>query len=596
MSGNPYHPTNFPEPILIDGILYPPGIGASVVTDGTTTVNNVTTLAFTSGATVSSGGVGIADIAVSGGGSSSFVVNATPFLVNGTINNGNTVTAAALAAVSLIGNATTAAAIPTPIAIGAGLSLQASGTLVSTSSGGSVTSVATSGAGISGGPITTSGTLAVEWNAGTANALATGLSLSSATLTPQWQGGAVSTIGSGVTVASGTLSASGGTVTQIVGAAPLSGGTITTSGTLGLNTGAGVYVAGGTLLGDFQAGTVLAIGSGLALTSNTLAATGGTGTVTQVATTGAGISGGPITTTGTLAVEWNAGTANALGTGLSLSSNTLVPQWQGGSVTALGAGVTLASGTLSAGGSGGTVTQIVAGNGLAGGTITTAGTVSLGTIAASELFGNPQTVAAVPVGITIGAGVTLSTTGTLTAGGSGGTVTSVVIGASPFLNAGTITTTGTITAATLAAQSIIGNSTTAGAVPTAIALGNQFANTGGTLVLNRTLEYSLVGKPPASQVFQQVITEPGTLVANAGGAQGNVITNPTSAWPFVLATVHSGTPTTQGTISISTSGSITWPSFSAVALSAGDQVRITAPGTQDATGSDVALALRYLTN
>lgn len=45
--------------------------GSITVTDGTTTVDNVTEVDFTSGATVSSGGTGIADVAVTGGGGSS---------------------------------------------------------------------------------------------------------------------------------------------------------------------------------------------------------------------------------------------------------------------------------------------------------------------------------------------------------------------------------------------------------------------------------------------------------------------------------------------------------------------------------------------
>lgn len=43
-------------------------------------------------------------------------------------------------------------------------------------------SVATTGAGISGGPITTTGTLAVQWNAGTANSVGGGLTLAAGVL------------------------------------------------------------------------------------------------------------------------------------------------------------------------------------------------------------------------------------------------------------------------------------------------------------------------------------------------------------------------------------------------------------------------------
>jgi hypothetical protein len=68
----------------------------------------------------------------------------------------------------------------------ADITVNAEGQITAASNGaggsGSVTSVATSGAGISGGPITTSGTLTVEWNAGTVNTLGNGLTITSNTL------------------------------------------------------------------------------------------------------------------------------------------------------------------------------------------------------------------------------------------------------------------------------------------------------------------------------------------------------------------------------------------------------------------------------
>lgn len=129
-------------------------------------------------------------------------------------------------------------------------------------------------------------------------------------------------------------------------------------------------------------------------------------------------------------------------------------------------------------------------------------------------------------------------------------------------------------------------------------LGADFSINSGTISVADSLhydplEFSLVGKPSAGQVYQLVMTEPGTLVANAAGATSRVITNPTATMAFPLATVSSGTVTTAGTISINTGGTVTWPSFSGVVLTAGNSVQITAPGTQDATGADIALALRY---
>lgn len=129
-------------------------------------------------------------------------------------------------------------------------------------------------------------------------------------------------------------------------------------------------------------------------------------------------------------------------------------------------------------------------------------------------------------------------------------------------------------------------------------LGSDFSINSGTISVGDSLhydplEFSLIGKPGAGQVYQLVLNEPGTLVANSGGAQSRVITNPTATMAFPLATVTSGTVTTAGTISIATNGTVTWPSFSEVVLTAGAVVQITAPGTQDATGADIALALRY---
>ena len=120
--------------------------------------------------------------------------------------------------------------------------------------------------------------------------------------------------------------------------------------------------------------------------------------------------------------------------------------------------------------------------------------------------------------------------------------------------------------------------------------------TGTVSSITRTLEYAILGVPPPSQVYQITITESGTLTANASGAQGTVVTaNPTATWYWPLATVHSGTVTTQGTVTISTGGAFTWPTFSGVALASGDSVRFTAPGTQDTTGSGPIFALRYTT-
>lgn len=116
--------------------------------------------------------------------------------------------------------------------------------------------------------------------------------------------------------------------------------------------------------------------------------------------------------------------------------------------------------------------------------------------------------------------------------------------------------------------------------------------TGATGSSYRMVNFSLVGKPPASQVYQVGFTEAGSLIS--AGAIGNIISNSTGTITMPLATVHSGTITTQGTVTITPAGSITFPSFSNVAMVSGDTARITAPGTQDATLADFVLVWRYL--
>lgn len=163
----------------------------------------------------------------------------------------------------------------------------------------------------------------------------------------------------------------------------------------------------------------------------------------------------------------------------------------------------------------GTVTQVVAGAGLAGGTIATTGTISLGTIAAGDLMGNSGTAGAVPAGIAVGSGLTLSVAGTLSA--TGGSVTSVIAQGGPFLANGTITGAGTISnsTASLTAHGIIIAEGTAAAVATA-------AMTDGQLLIGAT------GADPAPQTVSgdATITKAGviavskvagnTLSANAG--------------------------------------------------------------------------------
>ena len=329
-------------------------------------------------------------------------------------------------------------------------------------------------------------------------------------------------IGSGLTSSGGTLSATGGggggSVTKVSTAAPIAGGDITTTGTISLNSGAGLHVTSGTLLADWNAGSVTAIGSGINLSGGTLAAPGAAGTVTRVVA-GSGLAGGTITTTGTISLGTIAATtlmgnatasaavpgAVTVGTGLALpTSGTLNAQWGGGTVSALGTGISLVSGTLSATGSGGSVTSVVAGAGLNGGTITTSGTLSanwqagtvtavgsdlainsgtidITTIAATSLFGNSATTAAKPTAVAIGSGLSLSTAGTLSATGGSGSVTSVATSGAG-ISGGPITTTGTLT--------VEWNAGTVSALGTGLTLtsGTLTASGGGSSTLTPNIQ------------------------------------------------------------------------------------------------------------
>lgn len=203
-----------------------------------------------------------------------------------------------------------------------------------------------------------------------------------------------------------------------------------------------------------------------------------------VGAVGAGLSinGGTIEATGTAASEWQAGTVTTLGGGLSLSTGTLsataaAPEWTAGTVIAVGAGLSISSQTLTASVTA-AVGTVVAGSGLVGGTITSSGTISLDAIAAGELFGNAGTVTAVPAGIAIGTGLSLSTAGTLSSTISPG-ITQLVAGTG--LSGGTITGTGTVALQTIAADTLLGNVGTVSAIPSGVPIGTGLTVTGGTL-------------------------------------------------------------------------------------------------------------------
>jgi hypothetical protein len=195
----------------------------------------------------------------------------------------------------------------------------------------------------------------------------------------------------------------------------------------------------------------------------------------------------------------------------------------------------------------------------AGLTISAAGTVALGTIPAGELMGNAGTVAAAPSGITIGSGLSLSAAGTLTATGGGGGATTIVAGAG--LTGGTITTSGTVA---MEASQLI-----------------------------RTIPFPMVGTVSGGQDMIITLTQAGTLLANGGATHAEVKVNPTATNTFTLNTINGGTVHTQGTVSVSTSGVVTFPTFTAVPFAAGDSIELINQATADATFANACLSFQF---
>lgn len=109
---------------------------------------------------------------------------------------------------------------------------------------------------------------------------------------------------------------------------------------------------------------------------------------------------------------------------------------------------------------------------------------------------------------------------------------------------------------------------------------------------NRFVAFPLIGQPPASQKYSVAMVNAGTLVSN--GAESYVPTYPNATENLVINTIHSGTITAQGTISINTGGTVTFPNFGTVAIAAGDIVQIVNQATQDATFKDASFSIPFV--
>lgn len=239
-------------------------------------------------------------------------------------------------------------------------------------------------------------------------------------------------------------------------------------------------------------------------------------------------------------------------------------------------------------GGAGTVTNVATGTGLTGGPVTGTGTISLAAIASLDLLANITGGSAAPVPNTLTAVIDAaigSTQGDILY--RSGTVWSVL---APSTAGNVLTTGGAGANPAWAAATWNG-----GAVSS---LGSHLGITGGALdvtaaTLIRTVPFPIVGLPANSQQMNITMTQAGTLLANGGTPQSYIPTNPTATQTLTLNTIHSGTITARGTISISTSGVVTWPTFTAVAMAAGDTVQIVNQAVADATFANACLSLQF---
>jgi hypothetical protein len=127
-----------------------------------------------------------------------------------------------------------------------------------------------------------------------------------------------------------------------------------------------------------------------------------------------------------------------------------------------------------------------------------------------------------------------------TPGAGGGSLASVTAGAG--LSGGTITTTGTISLASIAASSLLGNSGTLSATPGAIALGGGVSISGGTLANTGVVSFNARGGAvilSAADVTGALTYSP---LSNAGGTLSGALTLSSGG-------TLSGTLTNNGTIS-----------------------------------------------
>lgn len=156
---------------------------------------------------------------------------------------------------------------------------------------------------------------------------------------------------------------------------------------------------------------------------------------------------------------------------------------------------------------------------------------------------------------------------------------SVVLGTTTFVLAG-----GTTTAPTVGLFQTDG--TADGLFPVTPAVGSSPSGE-----LDMGVNFS--GRPLTSQLFNMAVNRKAKLVISLAGSQMFCGTNPTSTMTFTLYKVVSGTPTSIGTIAISSAGAFTITFTTAITFNPGDVFRVGAPSSRDATGADIAFNFNF---
>ncbi len=483
-----------------------------------------------------------------------------------------------LAAVSLLGNPTGSPAAPSAITLGTGLSFSGT-TLQATGSGGTVTSIAT-GAGLTGGPITASGTISLATiadqrvmanisggtavpSANTVTAIIDTIGSTQGDLLYR-DSGAWAVLAPGT---SGYLLAAQGAAANPHWIAPLS---IFPSGTAGqvLTTDGATPSFSNTALKINQHFGAIATASIVSTTATFDLSTNDWYTLTldHTATTTLAVSNATVGQMFVLRLIQD-------GTGSCLVNWFTTINWRGGGMPVLstdaGAVDVIAFKCISAGvydgystvgGGLGTVTSVsvVTANGFSGSVATAtttpaitisqaAGSITLAKLvnaSAHVLLGNPTGSPAAPSEITLGAGLSFSGT-TLTATGSGGTVTSMSIvtanGISGSVATSTTTPAVTLTLGAITPGSVNASGTVAGSNLSGTNTGDQTITLTGAVTGSGTGSFAttfggitspgLIGAVSSSgTVAPGRVTLSALMDPSIGSAQGDITYRGASTW------------------------------------------------------------------